>query len=109
MMQVRKMCGGTGDEQQAEADVQALVESVKEAVVSELGTPPQELRATHFKTQVVAGTNYFVRVHIGAGKHVHLRIYKHFSGTVSLHGVRHHEAGGVSEAEPLDYFEQNVN
>ena len=103
------MPGGTGDEKPADNDVQALVDSVKDAVVTKLGSQPQEMRATHFKTQVVAGTNYFVRVHIGDGKHIHLRIYKHFSGTVNLHGVKHHEAGGVAESEQLEYFGQNIN
>ena len=103
------MPGGTGDEKPADNDVQALVDSVKDAVVTKLGSQPPEMRATHYKTQVVAGTNYFVRVHIGDGKHIHLRIYKHFSGTVNLHGVKHHEAGGVAESEQLDYFGQNIN
>ena len=103
------MPGGTGDEKPADNDVQALVDSVKDAVVTKLGSQPPEMRATHYKTQVVAGTNYFVRVHIGDGKHIHLRIYKHFSGTVNLHGVKHHEAGGVAESEQLEYFGQNIN
>ena len=103
------MPGGTGDEKPADNDVQALVDSVKDAVVTKLGSQPEEMRATHYKTQVVAGTNYFVRVHIGDGKHIHLRIYKHFSGTVNLHGVKHHEAGGVAESEQLEYFGQNIN
>ena len=102
-------CGGPSDEKLADGDVQALVDNVKDAVVTKLGSQPQEMRATHFLTQVVAGTNYFVRVHIGDGKHIHLRIYKHFSGTVSLHGLKHHEAGGVAESEQLEYCDQNIN
>ena len=103
------MPGGTGDEKPADNDVQALVDTVKDAVITMLGSQPPEMRATHFLTQVVAGINYFVRVHIGEGKHIHLRIYKHFSGTVNLHGVKHHEAGGVAESEQLEYFGQNIN
>ena len=103
------LCGGPSDEKLADENVQTLVDTVKDAVVTKLGSQPAEMRATHFLTQVVAGTNYFVRVHIGDGKHIHLRIYKHFSGTVTLHGVKHHEAGGVAESEQLEYFEQNIN
>ena len=102
-------CGGPSDEKLADENVQTLVDSVKDAVVTKLGSAPPEMRATHFLTQVVAGTNYFVRVHIGDGNHIHLRIYKHFSGTVTLHGVKHHEAGGVAETEKLEYFDQNTN
>ena len=103
------LCGGPSDEKPADENVQTLVDTVKDAVVTKLGSQPAEMRATHFLTQVVAGTNYFVRVHIGEGKHIHLRIYKHFSGTVTLHGVKHHEAGGVAESEQLGYFDQNIN
>eukprot|EP00092_Neocalanus_flemingeri_P102904 GFUD01131637.1.p1 GENE.GFUD01131637.1~~GFUD01131637.1.p1 ORF type:complete len:104 (+),score=33.95 GFUD01131637.1:68-379(+) len=101
------MPGGTGDEKEATPEVQALVEQVKDDLVAALVQSPATLQATHFKTQVVAGMNYFVRVHLGDDKHVHLRIYKHFSGSVELHGVRHGEVGGVGAQEELQYFEQN--
>eukprot|EP00092_Neocalanus_flemingeri_P044089 GFUD01048759.1.p1 GENE.GFUD01048759.1~~GFUD01048759.1.p1 ORF type:complete len:106 (-),score=30.14 GFUD01048759.1:410-727(-) len=102
------LCGGTNTEQEATPEVQALVEQVKEDVIATLGQTSATLEASHFKTQVVAGTNYFVRVHIGDDKYVHLRIYKHFSGSVELHGVRHGELGGVGAQEELVYFDQNI-
>ena len=103
------ICGGTGDEKVADPEVQAVVDSVKNDIVAKLGSEPEQLTATHYKTQVVAGKNYFVRVHIGQDKHIHVRIYKHFSGTVALHGVKHHDVGGVAASEELAYFDQNVN
>jgi len=78
-------------------------------IVAKLGSEPEQFLATHFKTQVVAGTNYFVRIHIGQDKHIHVRIYKHFSGSVQLHGVKHHDVGGVGAGEALEYFDQNMN
>jgi len=102
------LCGGTGDEKEATPEVQALVDQVKGDVVTSLGQEPPAFQATHYKTQVVAGTNYFVRVHIGDEKHVHVRIYKHFSGSVELHGVKHGDVGGVGAQEELQYFDQNI-
>lgn len=102
------LCGGTGDVQEATPEVQALVDQVKDDLVASLGQAPATMHATHFKTQVVAGTNYFVRVHIGDDKHVHVRIYKHFSGSVDLHGVKHGDVGGVGAQEELQYFDQNI-
>jgi len=98
------LCGGTGDVQEATDEVQALVNQLKDKISDVLGHTPDNIEATHFKTQVVAGINYFVRAHIGNDNHVHLRIYKHFSGTVDLHGVKH----GVGADEELQYFDQNV-
>ena len=69
-------CGGPSDEKPADGEVQALVDNVKDAVVTKLGSQPPEMRATHIVTQMVAGTNYFVRVHIMDRKHIHLRFYK---------------------------------
>jgi len=88
--------------------VQALIDHVKDDLVAALGQSPAKLEATHFKTQVVAGMNYFVRVHIGDDKHVHVRIYKHFSGSIELHGVKHGDVGGVGVQEELNYFDQNI-
>ena len=81
------LCGGTGEEKVANDEVQALLESVKAEIVTKLGSEPAQFQATHFKTQVVAGLNYFVRVRIGDAKHIHVRIYKHFSGSVEVHDV----------------------
>jgi len=54
----------------------------------------------NFFFQVVAGMNYFVKVHVGDQKHVHLRIYRHFSGTVSLHS---HQTDKTHE-DAIEYF-----
>jgi len=102
------LCGGTGAEEVATPDIQALVEHVKDDLVAALGQIPATIQATHYKSQVVSGSNYFVRVHIGDDKHVHIRIYKHFSGSVELHGVKHWDVGGVGFQEELKYFDQNI-
>ena len=44
--------------------------------------------------------NYFVKVHIGDDKHVHLRIYKDLQQQVSLHN---HQADKTLE-DDLEYF-----
>jgi len=98
------ICGGTGQEEAATPEVQSLVEGVKTDIVSKLGSEPAVFQATHFRTQVVAGINYFVRVHIGDDKYIHVRIYKHFSGSVQLHSVKHHDVGGVQADVQLEYF-----
>ena len=97
------LCGGTGQVKDATDEVQLLVDGVKDAVGQELGAEVRELKATHFKTQVVAGTNFFVRVEDGEGKTLHLRIYRHFSGTVQLHAVKHAEA-----TEEVAHFEGSL-
>ena len=107
------ICGGTGEAKEATAEVQELVNGLRaelEKEVSGGNMAPGNLEATHFKTQVwakspgaerfhkvvfqvVAGTNYFVRVRDTSGSHFHLRSWKHqnlgmesdfFSGSTSI-------------------------
>lgn len=50
-------------------------------------------------SQVVAGTNYFVKLRLASGEYAHARIYDHF-GSVTLTAVQ----VAKSEADPLKYF-----
>ena len=57
------LCGGiTGQDEAATPEIQSLVEQVKEAVHSNLNASFQVFQAVSFRTQVVAGRNYFVKV-----------------------------------------------
>eukprot|EP00928_Gymnodinium_smaydae_P061856 TRINITY_DN45834_c0_g1_i1.p2 TRINITY_DN45834_c0_g1~~TRINITY_DN45834_c0_g1_i1.p2 ORF type:complete len:131 (-),score=45.54 TRINITY_DN45834_c0_g1_i1:106-498(-) len=58
--------------------------------------------AQSFATQVVAGTNYFVKVGVSASHAVHLRIFQplpHTREAPKLHAVRVRP-----QSQPLDYF-----
>ena len=65
---------GPSDEKPADGDVQALVDTVKDYVVTKLGFQPPEMKAIHFVLRVMGGFNYFVRVNIGYGERILLRI-----------------------------------
>ena len=49
---------------------------VRQAAEDQAGKKFEEFEAKSFKSQVVAGVNYFVKVDVGGGKFVHLRIYQ---------------------------------
>ena len=70
-------CGGATEVQAPTPEVQALCDSVKQGIlhkVRSVGTP--EFRLVGFRSQVVAGTNYFVNIAVGDGGHLHARIFQ---------------------------------
>ena len=69
------MLGGFNNAQDADDNVKALVKGMKEKAEAALGEKYSVFEAVKFKTQVVAGTNYLVKVKVGDEKYVHLKIY----------------------------------
>ncbi|KAM4044343.1 cystatin-B-like isoform 2-T2 [Anomaloglossus baeobatrachus] len=70
------LCGGLGSIKEATAEVQELCNQVKTEVEEKHGKTYPTYVATEYKTQVVAGTNYFVKVRVGDEEYIHLRMYK---------------------------------
>merc|ERR1712159_626103 len=102
-------CGAAGDTQPADAVVQAIVEGCKdEALEKAQGSGWNGLftmfTAHSYKTQVVAGTNYFVKVQYAEGKFAHVRIFEalpHTGAAPAVHAIQ----VDLSEDTPLEYFE----
>ncbi|KAG8538198.1 hypothetical protein GDO81_023131 [Engystomops pustulosus] len=56
------ICGGLGGVKAATAEVQGLCDQVKAEVEEKHGKKYPVFVATDYKTQTVAGTNYFIKV-----------------------------------------------
>ena len=69
------MLGGFGNAQAADDNVKAIVTGVKGDAETALGEKFTEFEAVQFKTQIVNGTNYLVKVKVGDGKFVHLKVH----------------------------------
>lgn len=100
----RLMPGGLyPDARPVDATASEVVNSVKDDIVARL--PAEEVgtgifEPISYKTQVVAGTNYFVKIKTAADRYIHARIYRHFSGSTSLSDV---QTGKTLEDE-ITYF-----
>ncbi|XP_055013129.1 uncharacterized protein LOC110159253 isoform X2 [Boleophthalmus pectinirostris] len=68
-------CGGIGESQPADPEVQALCDSVKSEVEARRGEKYETFKAISYKQQTVKGYNYFVKVHVGGNKHLELFLY----------------------------------
>ena len=70
------MMGGFGEAKNADDQVKNLVNKHKSDVEGKLNQKFDTFEAVSYKTQVVAGTNYLVKVNVGNDKYVHVKIYK---------------------------------
>nr|XP_058951946.1 cystatin-B-like [Pocillopora verrucosa] len=96
-------CGAPGQEMKANEEVQTIVNEVKSQAEAKAGTTFNEFKAISYRTQLVAGTNYFVKVKVGDLSYVHLRIYQtlpHAGSTLELTAIKTE----LSEGDSLDYF-----
>ncbi|KAM9319293.1 cystatin-B-like [Gastrophryne carolinensis] len=97
------VCGGAGETKAAGPEVQELCDQVKAEVEEKHGQKFNTYVATEYRTQVVSGTNYFVKIDVGGDECVHVRIHKalpHQQGKVTLHSVQ----GGKTKEEAIAYF-----
>ncbi|KAM4048189.1 leukocyte cysteine proteinase inhibitor 1-like [Anomaloglossus baeobatrachus] len=81
--------GGFGDEKPATDEVQDACDKIKTQFMKETGANATEFKAVVYKSQVVAGKNYLVKVSIGGCHFYHVKIFvplPHAGGAPQLTG-----------------------
>lgn len=96
-----------GEPKSVTPEVQSIVDRLKDSVSSRLPGEKQAklapFKAVSYKTQVVAGTNYFIKVAIDGGKeHIHLRVHKPL-GENPIPALASHQEGH-NEKSDISYF-----
>jgi len=84
-------------------DVRDMVNGLKGEIESKAGATYASFTPVKYATQVVAGTNYFVKVDVGNGSFVHVRIFKSLPNAnqpPSVHSVQ----TGKTAGDHLDHF-----
>ncbi|KAM4700642.1 cystatin-A-like [Discoglossus pictus] len=94
------MAGGTSAPKKATPEIQELVNKIKAVVEQKEGVNFAMFEAVQYKTQVVAGTNCFVKIKTGPTQYIHCRIFKGFNDIVSLSD---YQIGKTLESN-LSYF-----
>ncbi|XP_071989647.1 cystatin-B-like [Engystomops pustulosus] len=95
--------GSLGPELPATEHVQDLCDEVKLEFLEQSKIKVKIFEAVVYKTQIVSGKNYFVKVKIAKGQYVHLRIYEPlpFNGkTPVLHAYQLQK----KLSDPIVYF-----
>ncbi|XP_043847170.1 cystatin-B-like [Dromiciops gliroides] len=70
------LCGGLTDTQPATAETQQIADQVKAELEEKENRKFPIFKTMEFKSQLVAGTNYFIKVHVGDEEFIHLRVFK---------------------------------
>lgn len=101
MQQIR--CGGTGPEKPATPELQQLAESMKSEIEEATRKKYDVFVVKSYKTQLVAGTNYFIKIHVGGDDYVHAKVFEALpcnGGKRSVDGLKENK----SQHDELVYF-----
>jgi hypothetical protein len=97
-------CGGFKAPENADQDVQGIIDGLKSDVETRLGSTFNLFEALTYTTQVVAGVNYIVKTKVdNDGTCIHLKIHKplpHTRQPPSLMDV----AQGHTTSSSIDFF-----
>nr|ACO10771.1 Cystatin-A2 [Caligus rogercresseyi] len=94
------MVGGIGALEEPTPEVQAIIDELKGEIEAKIGKSVEKLTLLSFKTQIVAGRNYFAKVKAGDNEHIHVRIYHDLSNAKTLSTVQ----TGKTHEEEIVYF-----
>ncbi len=70
------MCGGKGQLNPADESIVEMVNNVRSEVEAQANASYTVFEAVSFRSQVVAGTNFFVKVRVDGDQYVHVRIFR---------------------------------
>ncbi|XP_054164226.1 cystatin-A2-like [Oppia nitens] len=76
--------GGVGDSKVPDDNVHDICQQIRKQVEDKSGKSFTEFTPVSFKTQVVNGINYFIKVRVSDGQYVHVRSHKAFTGDITF-------------------------
>ncbi|XP_052078623.1 cystatin-A2-like [Mytilus californianus] len=92
--------GGLMGVEEPTPEVNRIVDDLKGDIEAMLGEKMKKFTVISYRKQVVAGTNYFIKIKYGL-KYVHIRVFKSLGGGVTLAKVE----TGHKLNDLIDYFQ----
>ncbi|XP_014739629.1 PREDICTED: cystatin-A-like isoform X1 [Sturnus vulgaris] len=97
------MPGGLSDTKPATPEVQQLVNQVKSQFESRANMNCVTFTAIVYRTQVVAGTMYYIKVQVSEAEYVHLKVFQPLPCENQGPSLENFQTG-KNRDDPLTYF-----
>ena len=94
------ICGGFNAESGLTEEEDAMVCSLQDQVIAQLGAAITHFTPVAVRKQVVAGTNYWVKVQVGESNFIHVKIFRPLPHTGQPAEVKEVHSG-KTHADPL--------
>ncbi|KFO38285.1 cystatin-A [Fukomys damarensis] len=72
--------GGLSETRPATPEIQKMVDEVKPQLEEKTKASYQEFKAIEYKTQVVQGGIYYIKVQVGNNRYIHIKVMQHLPG-----------------------------
>uniref|UniRef100_A0A8C9PHU0 Cystatin A n=3 Tax=Marmotini TaxID=337730 RepID=A0A8C9PHU0_SPEDA len=72
--------GGLTEAKPATEEIQEIANEVKPQLEEKTNESYEQFEAVEYKTQVVAGINYYIKVRVGDDTYMHLKVFKGLPG-----------------------------
>ncbi|XP_061485654.1 cystatin-A-like isoform X2 [Rhineura floridana] len=95
--------GGLSPTKPATPEVQAISSQVKQQLEDRVGEIYTIFWAIAYRSQVVAGTNYFIKIQIGPDRYAHLRVFLRLPAEGGQAELTSYQLGHT-RTDPITYF-----
>ncbi|XP_055480732.1 cystatin-A [Psammomys obesus] len=68
--------GGLTEARPATPEIQEIADKIKPQLEEQTNEKYETYEAVEYKTQVVAGINYFIKIHVGGGRYIHVKAFR---------------------------------
>ncbi|RVE58788.1 hypothetical protein OJAV_G00197610 [Oryzias javanicus] len=94
---------GLSEAKDATPVIQQICDKVKPDMEKKAGKVFADFLAKIYKTQLVAGTNYFIKVHVGGDDYTHIRVFQSLPGDAGKFELTSYQFP-KSLSDPIVYF-----
>ncbi|XP_076368156.1 cystatin-B-like [Tachypleus tridentatus] len=93
-------CGGTSALKEVDDVAREICEKIREMIEEKAGKSFAEFTPVSYRSQIVNGVNYFIKVKVSEGDYLHVRAHKSFQEEVTLANYQE----GKTHDDEIEYF-----